>query len=206
MPRRIARYVGGVVDRRTPAEVAATDELDAMIAEAVQWDKAELAAIRAEATRDDLTPADEDALAERYRVYRRRRRSQREAGEQAERRIAKWVMRHGEPRTREAREALGAYLAKPAVKAAERAQAVLTAAAEQERAAQAEAATEAIADAKRHQRAQRGPDAPSRGRSADPTSEPQATPRTRQRRRPAGVVSMFDPMTGEIRRPITDND
>lgn len=192
MPRRVARG-GGVVDRRSPAEVAAADEFAEQLAEAEAWVEAELVAIRTEAARDDLTPADEDALVERYRVHRRRRHAAEAARAETDRRVAKWIMRHGEPRNAAAREALGAYIAKPVVKQQRHDIEASLANARREQHERAEAAAEAVRE---QQAARRAPSTPGRRPTAAVAAsagEPEPPPRRRRRNRGivAATLSMF---------------
>lgn len=192
MPRRVAR-AAGVVDRRTPAEVAAADEFAEQVAEVEAWDAARLAAIRAEVARDDLTPADEDALIERYRALRESRRHAAEVAAETDRRVAKWIMRHGEPRTAAARAELGAYIAKPVVKQQRHDIEASLANARREQHERAEAAAEAVRE---QQAARRAPSTPGRRPTAAVAAsagEPEPPPRRRRRNRGivAATLSMF---------------
>lgn len=187
MPRRIAR--GGVIDRRTPAEIAAADGMTELFAEAAIVEERTLADIREAAARDDLTPADEDALIERYKAFRASRTRAAEVAAATERRVAKWIMRHGEPRTAAARQALGAHIAKPAVRDAEALSEAARQAIEHERREQAQAA----AQAPPLPQVTRSPGRRPRTTEVSP-GEPQAPRRQRQRRTRVGVVgtlSMF---------------
>ncbi|MFE1644922.1 hypothetical protein ACFM35_05005 [Microbacterium sp. P01] len=197
----------GVIDRRTPTEIAGAEELDAMIAEVAGWDAAALATIRADLTRENLTAADEADAIGRYRAYVARRRNLAGVGVEYDRRLAKWVKRHGhEPKTAAEGADWVAYLLKPVLKAAAEAEKARALEAERERVEHEQASAEAIQP---RQAARRGSRAV-RARTAvvaspGPESEP-AVPVRRRRPRPVGVIARFDPITGEIRRPITDND